>query len=225
MPEPFLLALASLLNAFTETGRWPTPVTQATVSMLSKIDGAFQVEQTRPITILSLVYRVWSRIYTAKFVKHIQCFLPDAIQGNRPGTSSKWVSAHIQHQIESALASDEGFHLVSLDLTKAYNLLSRVWIRECSGKFGVPTALSEAYLSFLGSLRRRFKVHASLNEPVESLSPSITCFNSIGTLWSMLQSSRPFSPLSFLLTMSRIGCSIRHKVKHSRVYSGRAFIG
>ena len=168
LPDPFLIALASLLNAFTETGRWPAPIVQATVSMLSKIDGAFQVEQTRPITILSLVYRVWSRIYAAKFIKHVQGFLPDAIQGNRPGASSKWVSAHIQFQIESALAFEEGFHLVSLDLTKAYNLLSRIWIRECSSKFGVPPALSEAYLSFLNLLQRRFKVHGSLSEPVQS---------------------------------------------------------
>ena len=63
LPDPFLLALASLLNAFTETGRWPVPVTQATVSVLSKIDSAFQVEQTSPITLLSLIYRFWSRIY------------------------------------------------------------------------------------------------------------------------------------------------------------------
>ena len=32
----------------------------------------------------------------------------------------------------------------------------------------MPTILSEAYLSFLGSLRRRFKVHALFSEPVES---------------------------------------------------------
>ena len=88
LPEPFLLALASLLNLFTETATWPKPITQATVSMLSKVDGAFQVEQTRPITILSLVYRVWSRIYAAKFIRHVQGFLPAAIQGNRPGLSS-----------------------------------------------------------------------------------------------------------------------------------------
>ena len=169
LPEPFLLALASLLNLFTETATWPKPITQAKVSMLSKVDGAFQVEQTRPITILSLVYRVWSRIYAAKFIRHVQGFLPAAIQGNRPGLSSKWLSAHIQFQIESALTSDEGFHLISLDLTKAYNLLSRVWIRQCSPRFGVPGALTEAYLSFLGSLQRRFKVHASLSEPVTSL--------------------------------------------------------
>ena len=171
LPEPFLLALASLLNLFTETASWPKPISQATVSMLSKIDGAFQVESehTRPITILSLVYRVWSRIYAAKFIRPVQGFLPDAIQGNRPGSSSKWVSAHLQFQIELALTSEEGFHLVSLDLTKAYNLLPRVWIRECSPKFGVPDVLTEAYLSFLGSLQRRFKVHASLSEPVGSL--------------------------------------------------------
>ena len=169
LPEPFLLALASLLNLFTETASWPKPINQATVSMLSKVDGAFQVEQTRPITILSLVYRVWSRIYAAKFIRHVQGLLPDAIQGNRPGLSSKWLSAHIQFQIESALTSDEGFHLVSLDLTKAYNLLSRAWIRECSPMFGVPDALTEAYLSFLGTFQKRFKVHASLSEPVTSL--------------------------------------------------------
>ena len=42
LPEPFQLALASLLNTITETGNWPSLLVQATEAMLSKVEGAFR---------------------------------------------------------------------------------------------------------------------------------------------------------------------------------------
>ena len=58
MPPPFVVGLTSLFNLFLEEATWPTALTQATVAMLSKQDGAFMVEQTRPSTILSMIYRI-----------------------------------------------------------------------------------------------------------------------------------------------------------------------
>ena len=122
------------------------------------------VEQTRPITILSMIYRIWSRVVAAKFISHVRPFLPDSIQGNRPGSSSKWVAAYIQTQIEIALHQGTEYNVSSLDLTKAYNLLSRPLLSKLSGVFGVPVQITKAYLGFLDSLR----VHADLSPPVYS---------------------------------------------------------
>ena len=103
MPHPFQIALTSLFNLFIEQAQWPLALTNATVAMLSKQDGVFQIEQTRPITILSMVYRVWSRVIAYKFLYHVKDLLPEAIQGNRPGSAAKWVASYVQCQVEVAL--------------------------------------------------------------------------------------------------------------------------
>ena len=100
MPQPFQIALTSLFNLFVETARWPRPLTKATVAMLSKQDGAFAIEHTRPITIMSMIYRVWSRVIARKYINHIKDHLPSAIQGNRPGSSAKWVASYVQTQVD-----------------------------------------------------------------------------------------------------------------------------
>ena len=168
MPLPFQIALTSLFNLFVETAQWPLALTQATVAMLSKQDGAFAIEHTRPITILSMIYRVWSRIIARKFIDHVKDQLPDSVQGNRPGASSKWVASYIQTQVEVALHSGTEFSVASLDLTKAYNLLSRPLLGALSSFFGLPQEVSVAYQAFLCKLQRRFRVHSDLSSPVRS---------------------------------------------------------
>ena len=150
MPQPFQIALTSLFNLFVETAQWPVALTQATVAMLSKQDGAFAIEHTRQITILSMIYRVWSRIIARKFINRVNDHLPTSIQGNRPGSSAKWVACYVQTQIEMALYSSTEFNVASLVLTKAYNLLSRPLLRALWGFFGIPAQLFESYHAFFG---------------------------------------------------------------------------
>ena len=168
LPRPFQIALTSLFNLFVECTDWPSSLTAATVAMLSKQDGAFQIEHTRPITVLSMIYRVWSRVIAFKFVHHVKDHLPDSIQGNRPGSSSKWVASYIQHQVEVALQQGTEFSVASLDLTKAYNLLSRPLLRTLAEFFGVPRHFTDTYMKFLENLRRHFRVHGDLSGPVTS---------------------------------------------------------
>ena len=168
LPYPFVVALTSLFNLFVEQSEWPTVLTLATVAMLSKHDGTFDVSQTRPITILSMVYRVWSRVVASKYIRHVHLLLPSSIQGNRPGASSKWVASYIQTQVELALMQGLEYSVVSLDLTKAYNLLSRPLLKRLAPAFGVPADISKTYFAFLDKIQRRFRVHGDLSEPLFS---------------------------------------------------------
>ena len=95
-----------------------------------------------------MVYRVWSRVIASKYN-----------QGNRPGATSKWVAAYIQTQVELALVGGTEFSAVSLDLTKAYNLLSRPFLKELAPAFEIPSKGSQAYFAFLDNVSRSFRVH------------------------------------------------------------------
>ena len=168
LPDPFLCGLGALFNLILEKGEWPDPVLWASVSMLSKTDETFEIQQTRPITVLSAFYRLWAKIIAKKFLDHIRLWLPDSIQGNRTQSSSRWLSAHLQLQVEKGLCDGNAFHILSLDLTKAYNLLSRGLLQKTSSAFGIPPEGSSAYNNFLGGLRRTFKVLSGSSEPVLS---------------------------------------------------------
>ena len=168
MPDPFLCGLGALFNLILEKGEWPDPVLWASVSMLSKTDETFEIQQTRPITVLSAFYRLWAKIIARKFLDHVRQWLPDSVQGNRTQSSSRWLSSHLQLQVEKGLCDGSAFHILSLDLTKAYNLLSRSLLQRTSGVVGIPPEVSTAYHSFLGGLRRSFKVLSGSSEPVLS---------------------------------------------------------
>ena len=168
LPLPFLYALGALFNLIVERGEWPDSVLLSSVSMLSKTEETFQIEQTRPITVLSAFYRLWAKIIAKKFLDHVSHWLPDSIQGNRSQSSSKWLSSHLQLQVEKGLVGGSPFHLLSLDLTKAYNLLSRRLLQRTAVVFGTPPEVSRAYLNFLGGLKRTFKILGSSSSPVTS---------------------------------------------------------
>ena len=121
-------------------------------------EGSATVDQTRPITILSALYRLWSRVITRKFIRNAAPFLPLSIQGNRPGASSKWLAVFIQSQVEAAFAKNQPLHVASLDLTKAFNLISRELLQVTSPKMCVPPEIVHLYSAFLGGLRRSFQV-------------------------------------------------------------------
>ena len=161
--EDFLENLVHLLNSFSNTGRWPDSLLDATVALLPKTAGSVTVDQTRPITILSALYRLWSRIITRKFIHNAAPFLPLSVQGNRPGASSKWLAVFIQSQVEAALIKNTALHVASLDLTKAFNLISRELLQVTSPRMGVPPEIVHLHLAFLRGLRRSFQVIRSIS--------------------------------------------------------------
>ena len=130
----------------------------ATVALLPKTEGSVTVDQTRPITILSALYRLWSKVITRKFIRNAAKFLPLSIQGSCPGASSKWLAVYIQSQVEAALRKNQPLHVASLDLTKAFNLISRELLKLTSPRIGVPPDIVHLHSPFLGGLRRSFQV-------------------------------------------------------------------
>ena len=168
MPEDLEAKLLELLNSFTETASWPQPLLDSTVAMLAKTPNTVTLSQTRPITVLSTVYRLWSKIMARKFLLNALPWFPKEIQGNRPGASAKWIGTYLQALAEHALISDRPFHVVSFDLVKAYNLLQRDVLRLCNKQFGMPADAWNTYEKFLFSVRRHFRLLGDISQGVLS---------------------------------------------------------
>ena len=61
LPKPILAWLADRFNAIEETGEWPAALLRALVTLLSKGKGPVPLD-TRPISVLSPIYRLWAAI-------------------------------------------------------------------------------------------------------------------------------------------------------------------
>ena len=155
LDQELVRELVVLFNGFQDCGEWPKSILDATVSLLPKEDAVTSLDQTRPVTVLSVVYRLWAKIITAKFLRQVHRYLPDSIHGNKPQSSSVWLATYIQMQVEFALAHSLEFNVASL---KAFNLLSRIVLRSTGAHFGVPESVTVLHQSFLSGLRRHFRI-------------------------------------------------------------------
>ena len=160
--------LVALFNGFQLSGEWPPELLDATVALLPKEYAVTSLDQTRPVTILSVLYRLWSKIITTKFLRQVLRHLPDSIHGNKPQSSSVWLATYIQLQVEFALGHNQQCNVASLDLKKAFNLLSRAVLRNTCPHFGVPDSVTALHQSFLGGLRRHFRIMNNVTQPIES---------------------------------------------------------
>ena len=88
MPENLVEDLLQLINHIESTGEWPEQLVHGAVHSLQKVPDACRVSQFRPITILPVVYRVWSSIRCKQLIRHLQQFAPPGIYGNVTGKSA-----------------------------------------------------------------------------------------------------------------------------------------
>ena len=75
------------------------------------------------------------------------------------------VAFHLQSLIEDSMLSGDAISGVSVDLAKAYNLVSRPVLALVTDHLGWPASLQRSYSTFLSSLQRFFSVDKSLYGP------------------------------------------------------------
>ena len=155
--------LLDLLNAFTVHPSWPPELLKSTVTLLPKTDGTAMVSDTRPITVLSTLFRLWSKCQASKFARNALAFLPPSIVGNVPRSSSKWLAAYLQFSLEKAHVMGSDYTICSLDLVKAFNTLQRPILEALNSHFGVPEDTWESYHFLLSNVQRHFKIVGSLS--------------------------------------------------------------
>ena len=155
--------LLKLLNAFTTHRMWPPELLKATVTLLPKSDGTAMVSDTRPITVLSTLFRLWSKCQASKFARNALAFLSSSIVGNVPRSSSKWLATYLQFSLEKAHVTGTDYVICSLDLVKAFNTLQRPILEALNSHFGVPEDTWESYHFLLSNVQRHFKIVGSLS--------------------------------------------------------------
>ena len=168
LPPKMVEMLLHMLNSITSTGKWPQPLLDAAVTLLGKCLQPESPADARPITVLASIYRVWARCQAAKVYAAILPHLPSALCGSVPGKSAMDLAWILQNEIEFSLLSGEPLVGFALDLSKAYNTISRPVLDLAAERLGWPVALRNAYAAFLKGVRRHFRVGEHVSAPVLS---------------------------------------------------------
>ncbi|CAE7620120.1 unnamed protein product, partial [Symbiodinium sp. KB8] len=148
----------------------PAHMLQARVSVLAKVFAFDSIRQSRPITIYSTLYRVWSSCLTRKVLKEWAPHFPENIAGSLPGRSSRDLSYRQQHAIECALVHKRPRLGLSIDIVKCFNQLGWAPLYHMLHALGLPRDVLEFWFSCLSKMERR---SAFLGD----LGPAIRCYN------------------------------------------------
>ena len=127
-----------------------------------------QSPDARPITVLTSIYRVWARCQAAKVYAAMLPHLPPELCGSVPGKSAMDMAWDLQNEIEFSLLSGQPLVGFALDLSKAYNTISRPVLEMAAGQLGWPDSLRAAYCQFLKGVRRHFRIGHHMSAPLLS---------------------------------------------------------
>ena len=164
MPRRGVEELLDLLRSVEGGVAWPLQLQQALIHCLEKSDDACTVNQYRPITLMSLVYRVWAGIHSSCILRHFSALCDGLQSGFIDGGSASDIWYWIQTAIESAVSSSSSACGIVGDLVKAYNTLPRLPVWQFVRLLGVPGSFVQCWQNHLEGLQRRFVVRHSCSD-------------------------------------------------------------
>ena len=84
-----------MFEASESHGSWPEQLVQGKVVSLAKVAAPKSPNDFRPITVFSLLYRIWSSFHAKRALHFLDTIMPDSLYGNRPGCHATQVLVQI----------------------------------------------------------------------------------------------------------------------------------
>lgn len=176
---------------------WPHQCSTGLIHCLQKKSDRFSVEGFRPITVTSMLFRVYAGIRAGQLLYqlsqvtgHFQC-------GFARGRKSADVWFFVNICVELALQSQTPVHGFVADLTKAYNYLPRHPVFRVLQHCGVPRWFLSMWENYLLDFDRRFVVRKGVSSSISSVTGfpegcplSCVAMSCIDWLWHIWQSTR-----------------------------------
>ena len=135
---------------------------------LSKVHDVPFPHQVRPISILSVIYRLWGKVVTTQIISQLSCSLPPQLTGFLRGRGP--MQAAYQQQFDIELANWMGTQLsgISIDLLKCFNTIAREAGFQALRRIKLPHAILEQYAQSISTLSRVWLVEDECSHFVPS---------------------------------------------------------
>ena len=142
-------AIRDLIQVVTKTCKkgFPSWFMLARTFPLSKVEGCPQPGQTRPISVLSQIYRIWARVCCQQILKQLSSTMPAEIQGLLSQRGPLDAAYHQQVSHEASQFAQHPAGGMSVDLIKCFNTMSSLW-HHCSKSLACSCGLSSTVGSF-----------------------------------------------------------------------------
>ena len=121
---------------------------------LAKTDGTPLNHQSRPVTILSQLYRVWAAVLCGGIISSFAAWMPNDVTGFLPGRGSAQVAYMMQFSIERAHRFQRGISGLTLDLQKCFNTVKWLFALRTLSLLRIPVALLWKWISSIQRLQR-----------------------------------------------------------------------
>ena len=169
MPDGVLQSMCLFYRHAENSGEWPAQLTSGRVVSLAKSAQPSSAADFRPITVLSLGYRLWSSFHSRNIIAAIDEWLPPGLHGSRVGGHAGQVWHSILLSIEES--HDCGTPLAGVvgDIVKAFNCLSRPVIFELAGMLRLPIHVLTAWAGCTMQMARHFEVRNNLSPATMSV--------------------------------------------------------
>lgn len=168
LPDDLTQRILDMISAVEQGHAWPTQTMVGIVSSLAKIPNPQFVNHFRPITVLTLCYRVWSSIRARQALRCLAEIAPFSLMGNMPGKSPKLMWYHLQGLIEHAQATNQTIAGGVIDIVKCFNFLPRTPLLEIAAHVGLSEAILVPWKSALRQIQRRFSIRGGVSSPLGS---------------------------------------------------------
>eukprot|EP00438_Fugacium_kawagutii_P026374 Skav206095 [mRNA] locus=scaffold2150:239336:242452:- [translate_table: standard] len=135
---------------------------------LSKKQVCRSPADSRPITIISSIYRLWSRVTCSALVRHFHEDIPKQVTGLLPGRGAFAAIFNQQWAVEKAKSSHQCLQGITLDLTKCFNAINRSRLLTVLQLMGLPHSILHVWYLTLQSLTRYWDLSGFASEPCAS---------------------------------------------------------
>ena len=151
-----------------ESGAWPSQTLCGYVRSLAKTGSPEEVSHFRPITVFSLIYRIWSSLTAKHWLMALSKVVDPYLFGSTTGGRASHVWRHVLESVESAhWGQDHACGFVA-DIVKAYNDLPRLPALTAAKLLGVDQGTLCAWAGALAGFRRHFVIQGSYSPGIHS---------------------------------------------------------
>ena len=179
MPPQSITDIKDILLGYTDG--FPAWFMMALTAPVPKVADPPRIDQLRPITGLSQLYRLWARVTCRQLLCHLSRYMPVELTGLLAGRGPMDASMRQQFFIESNHDTHQPVAGLSLDLIKCYNTVHRRRVRDLMYACAIPNVLVDQWYASLQRLQRVWTFQGSCSQPY------VTC-NGVpeGDSWSVI---------------------------------------
>ena len=168
LPDSGAAAIVQMYQSVEQGQPWPPQVATGFVSSLDKQKGDGGIDSYRPVTVFSMVYRVWSSSRAKSALTTMARYLPESVKGGVPNRQSRSVWYEISQLVELSHSAGTSTQGILVDIQRAFNALPRLPIWKALQCLSFPPSILTAWASFVSAQTRRFRVRCSTGNALQS---------------------------------------------------------